>query len=150
MLYKLLEATPAWFFNAVYHGWVHPVTNSIQLHDSGTINAHIDVDLNADYRLRFRPHNQSGQTLALEWSAPLPEVLAGKRITRFVFDDTDQVPTLTIVLGPDTITARVLPQTGSLELPVEWTVEESHDGLWRACRPRIYNAHHVSTLQPLP
>ncbi len=149
MLYKLLEATPSWFFTAVVHGWVHPVTNAIQIHDSGTLNVHIDLDLNADYRLRFRPHNLDGQNLELEWESPPPTVVAGKRITRFTFDDTDQVPRLTIVMGPDTLVARVVPQTGSLGLPIDWRVEESHDGLWRACTFRAQNTHHIDKVQPL-
>jgi len=150
MLYKLLEGTPKWFYNAVVHGWVHPVAQSLQIHNSGTADAHIDLDLNADYRLRFRPHNSSGQLLTIEWETPPPLIVTGKRITRFAFDDVSQIPRLLIIMGPDQPMARVNAASGSLQLPIDWTVEESHEGLWRACMSRTYHGEMVSDTIPLP
>lgn len=148
MLYKLLQETPTWLFSATVHGWVHPVMNTFTVHND-TPEAHIDLDLSADYRLRFTPVNSTGQPLELFEIAGPPTVVAGKRITRAVFADIDGIPQFNLQMGPSYVRTGVRAVEGSLQLPVTWRVNESHEGLWRSWYSRVVGDERVSDVKPL-
>jgi len=149
MLYKLLEVNPDWFHNALYHGWIHPVTKSCIIHDD-VPSDHIDLDLNADYRLRFTPYNDAGQEIDLHWDNSPPSKQSGKRITNFTFAVIDNIPQMSFTMGSYNVRARVETRDGSsLQLPVYWRVNESHEGLWKACRPRTVAGNHVGDVKPI-
>lgn len=148
MLYKLLEPTPKWLFNATAHGWVHPVIKDLQIHNDGTV-PHLDINLSADYRLQFTPTNTANQSLELYAINALPAIIASKRITHVAFAVIDQIPQLNILMGSDVVRIGVRHPTSSLELPVTWRVNESHDGLWWSWYSRTFGTQHVSDVEPL-
>lgn len=144
LLHKLLQSNPKWMTKALYHGWLHPVMSSIEFHEQGTPNAHVEMIWDGPYRLRFKPKSNTNQDLILSWVTPPPLNIAGKHLTHLEFRATTGLD-LDLVIFRD-CRIGVQSQTGSLELPGGWDVEESHAGLFNALRPRTFGYENIDMI----
>ena len=143
LLYRLLEPKPEWIFNAILHGWVHPVVKELTL----TSNPQgLRINLSADYRLHLTPRSEIGEALSVDWLTPLPEVVAGKRITDLTFTVEDNTPTLRIQLDRHRLNVVVSAGLVNPSAPVYWEVTESHAGLWYAFSSRTEENNYVHAL----